>query len=1020
MKTRSIFIALIGLVAFAPFITRAVTKTWDGSSSGLWATASNWTNNVAPVNGDGLLFPTNVARFLTTNSVGGATNLLFLGITGANYVIRSPALSITNGLTNLPPINGSNNLFAAITVRANQTWESGGKTVLTLSSNIALSTFQLTLIADGTVEALANVTGSSGSQLFKDGSGTFELDGSANSVPDFRVRDGTLRVDGVLAGGLSISNGASLIGSGTVPAFTNSGSVSPGTGGATTGVLSVSAGATKFSAGSLTFQLNGLVPGTDYDQLKVPTPPDLSGATLGIVRGAGFSPLVGDKFIIITNIGASPFTTTFVGKPEGSLQTNGSIIYTISYTNGSGNDVALTVSGYNFTGTDRTWSGAGTNGLWQNASNWVGNVAPVPGDNLIFPGGTARLTSTNDFPAASVFNSITVSNDFYILHGNEVRINNGVHGYAVGPADIHLPLTLTQQQTFSNTLCDVRFFGPINNAGHTLVFQVDDILATSLESTAILSGSGQLHKNGTGNLVLSCSNAFTGFVIVNQGVLSVRHSNGLAPGGLTTVLAGAVLDLGNNISVNEPINLVGTVHNSFGTNVLTGAISLSSTNSTVQVDTNSALTFSGVLDGVGGLVKTGPGALTLAGSSANTYTSATVVNEGTLVLNKTAGTNAIPGALTIGDGVGGNNADFVQLLASNQISNSAPITINSSGKLNLSSFDETIGALTMDGGVVDMTTGTLTLNGDVTRVASAVAAASLITGKLSLGGMNRTFTINTNPVSSEMILSGVISDGGASAGLIKTGAGHLTLSGNNTYTSPTVVVAGTLLVNGSQPGSSIMINGGTLGGTGTVGLVTSSGASPKTVSPGASPGILNCSNVALSFTTTFFVELNGTNAGVDYDQLNVSGTVSVFSAALTGTVGFTPAVGDTFKIINNNGTNDPVIDTLTFMGSGVGNGDTISLGGFPFQLFYNGGDGNDVVLTRVRPALSITNLTRLGTNVQFTALGIPGVNYVIEASTNLVSWLPVSTNIPGTNGLVTFVQTNASQFPQRFFRALTP
>ena len=40
----------------------------------------------------------------------------------------------------------------------------------------------------------ANVTGSAGSQFFKDGGGQLELDGAANFLPDLRVRDGTLLV----------------------------------------------------------------------------------------------------------------------------------------------------------------------------------------------------------------------------------------------------------------------------------------------------------------------------------------------------------------------------------------------------------------------------------------------------------------------------------------------------------------------------------------------------------------------------------------------------------------------------------------------------------------------------------------------------------------------------------------------------------------------------------------------------------------------------------------------------------
>ena len=43
-----------------------------------------------------------------------------------------------------------------------------------------------------------------------------------------------------------------------------------------------------------------------------------------------------------------------------------------------------------------------------------------------------------------------------------------------------------------------------------------------------------------------------------------------------------------------------------------------------------------------------------------------------------------------------------------------------------------------------------------------------------------------------------------------------------------------------------------------------------------------------------------------------------------------------------------------------------------------------------------------------------GTTYVIEASTDLVNWVPVHTN----TAPFTFVDTNASQFDQRFYRSV--
>src|ERR1041385_6841304 len=56
-----------------------------------------------------------------------------------------------------------------------------------------------------------------------------------------------------------------------------------------------------------------------------------------------------------------------------------------------------------------TWHGGIANGFWTTATNWAGNVAPVPGDDLVFPSPPfiGRLTSTNDYPSNTTFSAIT-------------------------------------------------------------------------------------------------------------------------------------------------------------------------------------------------------------------------------------------------------------------------------------------------------------------------------------------------------------------------------------------------------------------------------------------------------------------------------------------------------------------------------------------------------------------------------------------------------------------------------------
>jgi len=106
---------------------------------------------------------------------------------------------------------------------------------------------------------------------------------------------------------------------------------------------------------------------------------------------------------------------------------------------------------------------------------------------------------------------------------------------------------------------------------------------------------------------------------------------------------------------------------------------------------------------------------------------------------------------------------------------------------------------------------------------------------ISLANAARTVQVDANVAT----MSGVLSGTGPSGGLIKTGAGTLALTGDNTYTGATTVNAGTLLVNnttgsGTGTGTVTVNSGATLGGTGTIaGATTISGHH----TPGSSAGI---------------------------------------------------------------------------------------------------------------------------------------------------------------------------------------
>lgn len=209
----------------------------------------------------------------------------------------------------------------------------------------------------------------------------------------------------------------------------------------------------------------------------------------------------------------------------------------------------------------------------------------------------------------------------------------------------------------------------------------------------------------------------------------------------------------------------------------------------VEVGFNHSVTIQGRISGAGGLRKTGLGGLEFMGASPNTYAGETSVHAGTLRLNKNAGVTAVPGDLEVGDGSGGNDVDIVRLLQDNQINNTSAITVNPAGYLNFNNNDDTVGAITLQGGHIGTGTGVLFMNGGVTTLASL--EASLIEGRIDLGARGKTFAVANGLASQDLIVSARIS-GGILVGFSKNGAGAMTLSASNTFSGPLSLNQGTL------------------------------------------------------------------------------------------------------------------------------------------------------------------------------------------------------------------------------------
>ena len=144
---------------------------------------------------------------------------------------------------------------------------------------------------------------------------------ATNVAATLEFANQVLKGNGTFVGGLIMDSGSTL---------------APGN---SAGQLTVQGNLTMESGSAFQVELNGLNPGTQYDQLL------FSGGTFGLTLNSpeldvllGFTPSYGQTFTIVSGFGS--LTGEFNGKPNGSQFTVGSTLFQIDY---NANDITLTV-----------------------------------------------------------------------------------------------------------------------------------------------------------------------------------------------------------------------------------------------------------------------------------------------------------------------------------------------------------------------------------------------------------------------------------------------------------------------------------------------------------------------------------------------------------------------------------------------------------------------------------------------------------------------------------------------------
>ncbi|HAL70188.1 MAG TPA: hypothetical protein DCP71_00230, partial [Verrucomicrobiales bacterium] len=294
---------------------------------------------------------------------------------------------------------------------------------------------------------------------------------------------------------------------------------------------------------------------------------------------------------------------------------------------------------------DQTWIPANLNNDWSlTAPNWDAGLPWTDGNNAIF-GGTGEIVE--------VASDLTVGN---------LTFNS--NGYIIADAN-------------SDSL--------FNLSGSSVITTAPGVTATISEAI----NAGAITKEGTGTLVLSGANLFSGDVQINAGRLSLANNGALGDStGTTTVGANGQLELQNGVTITgETLNLAGG-----GTDFFGG----------LRTAENATATWAGTvnLQAGGRLGSLGGGVLNISGPIQNG-------NTGNLIISATSsaaglGTVRISGT---GNTYNGSTTVFrgrLQLGATDALPTGTTLDLDSTSAIedsifDLNGFNQTLGGLTRSG-----------------------------------------------------------------------------------------------------------------------------------------------------------------------------------------------------------------------------------------------------------------------------------------------------------------------------------
>ncbi|MFZ5494973.1 MAG: beta strand repeat-containing protein [Verrucomicrobiota bacterium] len=775
--------------------------------------------------------------------------------------------------------------------------------------NFTINTGKTATIEVANAAANLTISGASTSTngaLTKTGDGKLTLTGASSYTGATTVSAGVLNIQhataaGTTAGGIAVAGGAALELQGGIAVGPEALTLN-GTGVASGGALRNVSGANSY-AGAITLGSTGVRLNSDADTLT------LTGGVSGT-----------NTDLAIGGAGNTTISTAGIATGTGSLTKDGSGTLTIS-ADGS------------YTGA--TTLSAGTLSISDVAN---GGVASHLGQstnaaaNLVFDGGTLSFTGATD----------STDRNFTINTGKTatIEVANAAANLTISGASTSTNGALTKTGDGTLTLSGNNLYtgtttvsaGTLHAAGSGSLGATSGAVTVASGATLSLAGGNAItltnptnaetiDKSGMLTLAGSGVSASTGALHAAgaTGQTSQWLGNITLSGNATISAADNLLRIGDGALYNDTISLGGntlTLH----TTSTTGVVPVNLADTTMPYDQFDAtnILVNTTISGTGGLRKTGAGTATIVSFPSNSFSGATEVAGGKLIIDGGGNAPIISStSVTIGNSSSPGSADSVvlqmgQLAAgtasvNNMIGTSSAstattsMTIYEDGLFSMNGGSNSLVNLTLRGGHVNGGNPSygalLTITGQITTTAAAQTA--VIDGGY-LGMSSNTFAFNiadgaaaTDLRVDSIVQNGVGFTGGNSAtSLSKTGAGTLLLTATNTYAGVTNITGGVLAIRNSAAlgqGSATSANGTVVGPGAQLQLDGSNGAltianESLTLSGDGTSTTGELRNTAGSNTYNGFITLAG-NSRINADSgssLTIANTAGAGASILNG------------------------------------------------------------------------------------------------------------------------------------------